>query len=150
MGYPSSAPRRFFELTALSAGRRRILAQWKRRIIFPNSDFRSALTEHEWNWNQLLIWIVATVMVIDYCRGYMNAWMDGPCSIFSCSNLMQAKESEQFQYFAIKWNSGLQSNLFNSCRVPKKMVVDLDYCVCSTSSVILIISTWYRYVSSKL
>ena len=49
-----------------------------------------------------------TVMVIDYCRGYMNAWMDGPCSTFSCSNLMQAKESEQFQYFAIKWNSGLQ------------------------------------------
>ena len=109
------------------------------RIIFPNSDFWSALTEHEWNRIQLLIWIVVMVMVIDYCHGYTNAWMYGSCSTSSCSRLIliliQSKESEQFQYFTIKWNSGLQSNLFNSCRVPKKMV--MDYCVCSTSSNIL-------------
>ena len=111
------------------------------RIIFPNSDFWSALTEHEWNRIQLLIWIVVMVMVIDYCHGYTNAWMYGSCSTSSCFSLIlilrviQSKESEQFQYFTIKWNSGLQSNLFNSCRVPKKMV--MDYCVCSTSSNIL-------------
>ena len=101
--------------------------------------------EFEWNWNQLLIWIVVTVMVIDYRHGYANVWMYGSCSTLSCSNLIlvlvQAKESEQFQYFAIKWNSGLQSNLFNSCRVPKKMMVDY---VCVVQVVI-----FYTY-SSKL
>ena len=76
-------------------------------IIFPNSDFRPALTEHEWNWNQLLIHglrSLLSVMVIDCCHGYVNAWMYGSYSTFSCSNLIQAKESEQFQYFAIKNN----------------------------------------------
>ena len=43
-------------------------------------------------------------MVIDCCHGYVNAWMYGSYSTFSCSNLIQAKESEQFQYFAIKNN----------------------------------------------
>ena len=55
--------------------------QWSRRILPPNSDFWTALqvTEHEWNWIQLLIWIVVTStgMLIDYCQGYMNAWMYG-------------------------------------------------------------------------
>ena len=40
-------------------------------------------------------------MAIDYCHGYMNAGMYGSCSTFSCSNLIQAKESEQFQYFEL-------------------------------------------------
>ena len=66
--------------------------QWSRLIISPNSDFWTALTEHEWNWIQLLIWIVFTVMVIDYCHGYMNAWMYGSWSSLPCSNLIQAKE----------------------------------------------------------
>ena len=109
--------------------------QWSKRIISPNSDFWSALTEHEWNWIQLLIWIVVTGVVIDYCHGYMNAWMYGSWSTFPCSNLIQAKELEQFQYFAIKWNSVLQLNLFNSCRVPKKMVV--DYYVCTVVQVVI-------------
>ena len=42
---------------------------------------------------------------------------------------------EQFQYFAIKRHSVLQLNFFNSCRVPKKMVV--DYYVCTVVQVVI-------------
>ena len=82
--------------------------QWSRRIISPNSNFWSALTEHEWNWIQLLIWIVVTGMVIDYCHDYMNAWMYGSCSIFPCSkyrqrnwnnsNILQLNETRLYKF----------------------------------------------------
>ena len=63
------------------------------------------------------------IIVMDYghCYGHWLLswlhvwWMYGPCSTLLCFNLIQVQveELEQLQYFASKWNSVLQLNLFN-------------------------------------